>query len=48
MKTNTGSNLMVAFNAFYHSLSPTVAQFIRERQTVRTVVKFVLYPLGGF
>lgn len=47
MKTKVGSNFMVAFNAFYYSFSPTVAQFIREHQTVRTVVKFVLYPLMG-
>ena len=47
MKTNAGSNFMVAFNAFYYSFSPTVAQFIREHQTARTVMKFALYPLMG-
>jgi hypothetical protein len=47
MKTTAGSNFMVAFNAFYYSFSPTVAQFIREHQTVRTVMKFALYPLMG-
>jgi streptogramin lyase len=47
MKTIAGSNFMVAFNAFYYSFSPTVAQFIREHQTVRTVMKFALYPLMG-
>lgn len=45
MKTTAGSNFMVAFNAFYYSFSPTVAQFIREHQTARTVMKFALYPL---
>jgi len=47
MKTVAGSNFMVAFNAFYYSFSPTVAQFIREHQIVRTVMKFALYPLMG-
>jgi len=47
MKTIAGSNFMVAFNAVYYSFSPTVAQFIREQQTVRTTVKVVLYPLMG-
>jgi len=47
LKTNTGSNFMIAFNAWYYSFSPTVAQFIREHPTVRAVTKLVLYPLMG-
>jgi len=47
MRTKLGSNFMVAFNAIYYSFSPTVAQFIGGHQTVRTGVKFVLYPLMG-
>ncbi|MGB9022913.1 MAG: CFI-box-CTERM domain-containing protein [Candidatus Bathyarchaeia archaeon] len=47
MRTNLGSNFVVAFNAVYYLFSPTVAQFIREHQTVRTSVKFVLYPVMG-
>jgi hypothetical protein len=38
---------MVAFNAWYYSFSPTVAQFIGEHSTVRTAAKFMLYPLMG-
>ena len=47
LKTNTGSNFMIAFNAWYYSFSPTVADFIRQDSAVRTAVKFVLYPLIG-
>jgi hypothetical protein len=38
---------MIAFNDWYYSFSPTVAQFIREHSTVRSVTKFALYPLIG-
>jgi len=47
LRTNTGSNFMVAFNAFYYSFSPTVAQFIREHALARTVTKLMLFPLMG-
>jgi len=47
LKTNAGSNFMVAFNAWYYSFSPTVAQFIREHSTVKAVTKLALYPLMG-
>jgi peptide/nickel transport system substrate-binding protein len=47
LKTNTGSNFMVAFNAWYYSFSPYVAQFIREHALARTVTKLMLYPLMG-
>ena len=47
LRTNTGSNFMIAFNAWYYSFSPTVAQFIREHATVGTAVKVMLYPLIG-
>jgi peptide/nickel transport system substrate-binding protein len=45
LKTNAGSNFMIAFNAWYYSFSPTVAQFIRENSAARTATKFALYPL---
>lgn len=38
---------MIAFNAWYYSFSPTVAQFIREHSTMQTTTKFMLYPLMG-
>ena len=47
LKTNAGSNFMVAFNAWYYSFSPGVAQFIREHPTVRTAAKLALYPVIG-
>jgi hypothetical protein len=47
MKTSAGYNFMLAFNVFYYSFSPTVAQFIQEHQNVRTIAKFALYPLMG-
>jgi hypothetical protein len=45
LKTNAGSSFMIAFNAWYYSFSPTVAQFIRENSAARTAMKFVLYPV---
>jgi streptogramin lyase len=47
LKTNTGSNFMIAFNAWYYSFSPYVAQFIREHALARTVTKLMVYPLMG-
>jgi hypothetical protein len=47
LNTQSGSSFMIAFNAWYYSFSPAVAQFIREQPTVRIVVKFMLYPLMG-
>lgn len=47
LRTNTGSNFMIAFNAWYYSFSPFVAEFIREHSLARTVTKFMLYPLMG-
>jgi len=47
LKTKTGSSFMVAFNTWYYSFSPYVAQFITEHPSVRNMVKFTLYPLIG-
>jgi streptogramin lyase len=47
LKTRAGTSFMVAFDAWYYSFSPSVAQFIRGDQTARTAAKFVLYPLLG-
>jgi peptide/nickel transport system substrate-binding protein len=47
LRTNTGSNFMVAFNAWYYSFSPYVAQFIREHSLARTATKLMLFPLMG-
>ena len=47
MKTSSGSNFMVAFNAWYYSFSPTVAEFIRAHSAAKAVTKVMLYPLIG-
>jgi len=47
LKTSAGSTFMVAFNAWYYSFSPYVAEFIRENSLARTVTRLMLYPLMG-
>jgi len=45
LKTRAGSAFMGAFNNWYYSFSPAVAQFIVQHKTLRTVAKIALYPL---
>lgn len=45
MKTFAGSNFMVAFNAFYYSWSPYVAQAEYENSALRSFVRASIYPL---
>ena len=47
MKTQAGSNFMVAFNAWYYSFSPYVASYLTTHWIERTIMKGVLYPLIG-
>ena len=47
LKTSTGSSFMIAFNAWYYSFSPYVAEFIRENSFARAVTRLMLYPLMG-
>jgi hypothetical protein len=47
MKTQSGSNFMIAFNAWYYSFSPYVATYLNTHWVERTVMKSVLYPLIG-
>jgi hypothetical protein len=47
MKTKSGSNFMVAFNAWYYSFSPYVASYLTTHWVERTIMKGVLYPLIG-
>jgi streptogramin lyase len=47
MKTQSGSNFMVAFNAWYYSFSPYVAVYLTNHWVERTIMKGVLYPLIG-
>jgi peptide/nickel transport system substrate-binding protein len=45
LKTNVGSNFMLAFNVWYYSFSPTVAQSIAGNFALKTGMKYVLYPV---
>ena len=47
LKTQAGSAFMQAFNAWYYSFSPYVAQFIASHDPVRAPVRVLLYPLLG-
>ena len=47
MNTFAGSSFMTAFNAWYYSFSPTVAQYESQHPAARTVAKVALYPLMG-
>ena len=47
MNTFAGSNFMTAFNAWYYSFSPAVAQYERQTPAARNIAKVVLYPLMG-
>jgi len=47
MSTFTGSQFMKAFNAWYYSFSPYLAEFISKNPTFRSITKAVLYPLLG-
>jgi len=45
MNTYVGWNFMIAFNAWYYSFSPTVAQSITQHPAFQYAMRFVLYPL---
>ncbi len=47
LKTSAGSNFMVAFNAWYYSFSPSVANYVSDHWVERTMMKGLLYPLIG-
>jgi len=47
MRTRSGSNFMVVFNAWYYSFSPYVANYLSNHWVERTIMKGVLYPLVG-
>jgi streptogramin lyase len=47
MNTFAGSNFMTAFNAWYYSFSPTVAQYESQSAGSRTMARVVLYPAMG-
>ena len=45
METFAGENFMEAFNGFYYSWSPYVAEAERENPALRNVVRVTIYPL---
>jgi len=45
MHTFAGSSFMKAFNAWYYSFSPYIADIIRPSPALRTIVRLTLYPL---
>ena len=47
MSTFSGSQFMSAFNAWYYSFSPYLAELISKNPTLRSITKAVLYPLLG-
>jgi peptide/nickel transport system substrate-binding protein len=47
VQTFSGSQFMELFNSFYYSFSPNVARVILTNNGLRTVMRYVLYPLIG-
>jgi hypothetical protein len=47
LSTRAGSAFMSAFNLWYYSFSPQVADFIVVHDIIRYPLRFVLYPLFG-
>ena len=47
VQTYAGRQFMMAFNLWYYSFSPSVAQFIGTHEIPRTVARGILYPLMG-
>jgi len=45
LETNSGMAFMTAFNQFYYSFSPTVADFEREQPIFKEVMKITLTPM---
>ena len=46
-QTYAGSSFMVFFNSWYYSWSPYVADFIRQNQQIKPLIKALMYPLLG-
>jgi len=47
LQTYAGGEGMKVFNLIYYSFSPQVAQTISSNENLRTVMRYVLYPLIG-
>jgi len=47
LNSYAGRQFYIAFNAFYYSWSPYIAQIIHENSWLKTPFKIILYPLIG-
>jgi hypothetical protein len=47
LQTFAGSNFMQVFNMVYYSFSPQVAHTISANENLRTMMRYLLYPLIG-
>jgi hypothetical protein len=47
LSTASGTAFMNAFNTFYYSFSPQIAEYERGQPWLQTIVKVALYPLFG-
>jgi rhodanese-related sulfurtransferase len=47
LNTYAGKNFMTFFNTWYYSFSPKVASAISTHNTLRSIMKILLYPLIG-
>ena len=47
LKTHSGRQFYIAFDAFYYSWSTPVANLIVSNQVLKTLVKLLIYPLLG-
>ncbi len=45
LTTTSGTSFMTAFNQFYYSFSPTIADMERENEVFKETVKIVITPL---
>ena len=45
LQTQSGTSFMTAFNHFYYSFSPTIADYERENSVFKEAVKLTLTPL---
>jgi hypothetical protein len=45
LQTRSGTTFMTAFNQFYYTFSPTVAEWERQNQLFREIVKTTITPL---
>jgi len=45
LQTQSGTSFMIAFNQFYYSFSPAIADYERENTVFKETVKLILTPL---